>query len=241
MLCYAYFVGHSPSHGIRHDSPLKEGAKDVTAPINRKLKGSESMDTGALTEAVMKRLFVELEASGRHVHVTKAQAMTLFGHPLTPKRDLSQPGQYLANERVTVTGPKGSFENVAVLGPERPEGQVEISLTDSKTLGLQPPVRPSGDIKNSPGCILTGPKGTVTLDAGVIAAKRHIHMTPEDAGRMGVKDKQMVRLQTYTDRPVIFEDVLVRVSDQFATYVHLDYDEANACGFSQGDLGRILS
>ena len=198
------------------------------------------MDTQAITEAVMKRLFVELEASGRHVHVTKEQAMTLFGHLLTPKRDLSQPGQYLANERVTVTGPKGSFENVAVLGPERPEGQVEISLTDSKTLGIQPPIRASGDIKNSPGCVLTGPKGAVTLPAGVIAAKRHIHMTPEDACAMGVKDKQIVRLQTFTDRPVVFEDVAVRVSPDFASYVHLDYDEANACGFRKGDLGRIL-
>lgn len=198
------------------------------------------MDTKALTEAVIKRLFVELEASGRHVHVTKEQAMILFGHPLTPKRDLSQPGQYLSNERVTVTGPKGSFDNVALLGPERPEAQVEISLTDSRILGLQPPIRPSGSIQNSPGCVLTGPKGTVTLQEGVIAAQRHIHITPEDAFRMGVKDKQIVRLQTYTDRPVIFEDVLVRVSDKFATYVHLDYDEANACGFTQGDLGRIL-
>ena len=198
------------------------------------------MDPQALTKAVMKRLFVELEASGRHVHVTAAQAQTLFGHGLTPKRPLSQPGQYLANERVTVIGPKGSFENVAVLGPERKEAQVEISLTDSRLLGLKPPIRPSGSIQNSPGATLVGSQGQVVLEQGVIAAQRHVHMTPEDAQRFGVRDKQLVQLQTFTDRPVIFQDVLVRVSPEFATYVHLDYDEANACGFSAGELGRIL-
>lgn len=193
-----------------------------------------------LVEAVVGRLFVELEASGRHVHVTKEQALTLFGHPLTPKRPLSQPGQYLANERVTVVGPKGEFQNVAVLGPERKEAQVEISLTDARALGLEAPVRLSGDVKDSPGAMLVGEKGQIELRQGVIAAQRHIHLTPGDAARFGVKDKQVVKLQTYTARPVIFEDVAVRVSPDFASYVHLDYDEANACGFRKGDLGRIL-
>ncbi len=195
----------------------------------------------AVADAVVKRLFVELEASGRHVHVTKEQAQRLFGHALTEKRPLSQPGQFLAEERVTLIGPKGKFENVAVLGPERPEGQVEISLTDGRVLGIQPPVRLSGKVENTPGAVLQGCRGQVELKQGVIAAQRHIHMTPEDAAAMGVKDKQAVRLQVYTDRPVIFEDVIVRVSKDFATYVHLDYDEANACGFRSGDLGRILS
>ena len=198
------------------------------------------MDYVNLAEQVIKRIFVELEASGRHVHVTKEQALTLFGHPLTPKRDLSQPGQYLANERVCVIGPKGEFANVAVLGPERPEGQVELSMTDARTLGISAPVRLSGDIKNTPGATLRGDKGTVTLAEGVIVARRHIHITPEDAKRMGVQDKQVVRLQTYTQRPLTFGDVVIRVSPSFATYVHLDYDEANACGFQNGDLGRIL-
>lgn len=193
-----------------------------------------------LVEAVVGRIFIPLEASGRHVHVTKEQAMTLFGHSLTPKRDLSQPGQYLANERVTVKGPKGEFQNVAVLGPERREAQVEISLTDARTLGVKPPIRPSGDVANSPGCVLMGPQGTVTLSQGIIGAQRHIHMTPEDAARFHVNDKQTVSLKTFTDRPLVFEDVLVRVSKDFATYAHLDYDEANACGFRDGDLGRIL-
>ena len=193
-----------------------------------------------LTEQLVHRLFVELEASGRHVHVTREQAQTLFGHGLTPRRPLSQPGQYLANERVTVVGPKGTFENVAVLGPERKESQVEISLTDGRTLGLEAPVRLSGDVSGTPGVTLIGPAGTVTLNQGVIAAQRHIHLTPEDARNFGVKDKQVVKLQTFTARPVIFQDVSVRVSPEFASYVHLDYDEANACGFAKGDLGRIL-
>ena len=193
-----------------------------------------------LVEAVVGRLFIPLEASGRHVHVTKEQAMTLFGHGLTPKRPLSQPGQYLSNERLTVKGPKGEFQNVAVLGPERKEAQIEISLTDARALGVQPPIRPSGDVANSPGCVLIGPKGTVTLSQGIIAAQRHIHMTPEDAARFHVSDKQIVSLKTFTDRPLVFEDVLVRVRKDFATFAHLDYDEANACGFHDGDLGRIL-
>ena len=198
------------------------------------------MEIDALTRMVMERLFVELEASGRHVHVTAQQALTLFGHGLTPQRELSQPGQFLAKERVSVIGPKGRFENVAVLGPERPEAQVEISLTDARTLGITPPVRLSGDVKDSPGAVLEGPCGTVTLTQGVIAAKRHIHMTPKDAAAMGVRDKQRVKLQVYTDRPVVFDDVVVRVHPSFQTRVHLDYDEANACGFQTGDLGRIL-
>ena len=198
------------------------------------------MNVEKLTEQVIKNIFVELEASGRHVHVTRQQAQILFGHPLTAKRPLSQPGQYLANERVTVVGPKGEFQNVAVLGPERKEAQIEISLTDSKSLGLNPPIKLSGDITDSPGATLIGEKGKITLERGVIAARRHIHMTPEDAARVGVKDKQVVKLQTYTARPLICEDTVVRVSPDFATFVHLDYDEANACGFRAGDLGRIL-
>ncbi len=193
-----------------------------------------------LTEAVAGLLFVELEASGRHVHVTKEQALQLFGHALTPQRPLSQPGQYLAKERVTVVGAKGRFENVAVLGPERKAAQVEVSLTDARHLGLEAPVRLSGDVKGSPGIRLEGSRGSVELAQGVMAAQRHIHLTPEAARRFGVVDKQTVRLQTFTQRPVIFEDVAVRVSPEFASYAHLDFDEANACGFRKGDLGRIL-
>ena len=199
------------------------------------------MDTAKIVEQVLGNIFIPLEASGRHVHVTKEQAMALFGHPLTERRPLSQPGQYLANERLTVKGPKGEFQNVAVLGPERKEGQVEISLTDGRVLGIDPPVRLSGHIETTPGATLLGPNGQVTLHSGVIAAQRHIHMTPEDAAHFGVTDGQSVCLQTYTARPVVFADTVVRVHKDFATFVHLDYDEANACGFAQSDLGRILS
>lgn len=198
------------------------------------------MELDALVQKVIDKTFVELEASGRHVHVTQAQAMELFGHKLTPFRPLSQPGQFLAKERVTVEGPKGKFEKVAVLGPERSAGQVEISLTDGKVLGIKPPVRQSGDIKDTPGITVIGPLGQVVLREGVIAAKRHIHMTPEDAAQFGVRDGDVVNLQTYTDRPLTFGDTVVRVSPSFATFVHLDYDEANACGYQTGDLGRIL-
>ena len=194
----------------------------------------------ALMQAALGKVVVPLEASGRHVHITAGQAQILFGHELTPDRPLSQPGQFLSKERVTVKGPKGEFQNVAVLGPERKGAQVEISLTDARSLGLKPPVRLSGDTAESPGCTLVGPCGSVELRSGVIAAKRHIHLTPADASRFGVADRQVVRLQTFTARPAVFEDVTVRISPDFAAAVHLDYDEANACGFQNGDWGRIL-
>ena len=199
------------------------------------------MEANALINAVLNNIFIEMEASGRHVHVTKEQARILFGHELTQSRPLSQPGQCVAEERVTVIGPKGQFHNVAVLGPERKEAQVEISLSDGRVLGIQPPVRPSGSVAASPGILLKGPVGEVNLPQGVIVAQRHIHITPADAAHFGVQDKQVVKLQTYTDRPLVFGDVLVRVSPDFATRVHLDYDEANACGYKGGDLGRIVS
>ena len=198
------------------------------------------MNLESITQQVLGRIFIELEASGRHVHVTRAQALALFGHPLTPQRELSQPGQYLAKERVTVVGPKGEFASVAVLGPERSAGQVELSATDARSLGIKAPVRLSGDVENTPGITIKGDKGTVQLPRGVIIAQRHIHITPEDAKSMGVTDGQTVKLQTYTHRPLIFGDVAVRVRPDFQTRVHLDYDEANACGFEMGDLGRIL-
>ena len=187
-----------------------------------------------ICHAVLERIFVPLEASARHVHLTEDQCLTLFGTPLTPARPLSQPGQYLSQQRVTIIGPKGRLENVAVLA------QVEISLTDGRLLGVAPPIRESGDVKNTPGITLLGPQGRLVLPYGVIAAQRHVHLTPESAAHFGVKDKQLVTLQVYTDRPVLFQDVLVRVRADFAPAVHLDFDEANACGLKPGDLGRLL-
>lgn len=193
-----------------------------------------------VTQKVLSALFVELEASARHVHLTESQAMALFGHRLTQCRPLSQPGQYLAKERVTVAGPKGRLERVAVLGPARKDGQVELSLTDARVLGIDAPIRLSGDVAGTPGCTLLGPAGEISLPQGVLVAQRHIHLRPEDAAGFGVKDKQVVSLRTYTRRPVVFRDVVVRISEKFAPYAHLDFDEANACGFLPGDLGRIV-
>ena len=200
----------------------------------------EQTNLSSLAQSVLQRIFIELEASARHVHITASQAQTLFGHDLTPERPLSQPGQYLAKERVTVQGPKGKFYHVAVLGPARKEAQVEISLTDARVLGVQPPIRQSGDVQGSPGVILVGEQGTISLQKGVIIAQRHLHLTPQSAQRFGVKDKQIVQLQTFTKRPLIFEDVIVRVSPDFADRAHLDFDEANACAMEKGDFGRIL-
>ena len=194
----------------------------------------------ALVNAVLERILVPLEASGRHVHLTREQAEILFDHGLTPERPLSQPGQYLSKERVTVIGPKGEFRNVAVLGPERRESQVEISLTDGKALGIQPPVRLSGETVGSPGCILVGSQGRVERGGGGSAGEWNMDVAAADEERFGVRDRQVVHLQTFTARPVVFEDTVVRVSGDFAAAVHLDYDEANACGFAKGDWGRIL-
>ena len=194
----------------------------------------------ALTDGLLRRLFVELEASGRHVHVTEAQAQQLFGHGLTPRRPLSQPGQYLCEERVSVKTPQGALHRVAVLGPPRREAQVEISYTDAVTLKVRPPVRLSGDLAGTLPVTLVGPKGSVELGRGLMVARRHIHMHPDDAAAQHVADGDVVRLKTFTDRPVILEDVAVRVSPDFCTYAHLDYDEANGCGFRTGDLGMIL-
>ncbi len=193
-----------------------------------------------LIDQLTKRLFVELEASGRHVHLSKEAAMYLFGHPLTPAKPLSQPGQFAAQERVSLRGPKGSMDGVAVLGPERTDCQVELSRTDCVTLGIQAPLRDSGDVANTPGITVSNGERSLDLPQGVIVAKRHIHMTPEDAAARGLKDGQQVRLRSLTDRPLTFEEVTVRVSPKYQTYVHLDYDEANACGFRKGDMGMIL-
>ena len=193
-----------------------------------------------LTQALLDRVFLPVEASGRHVHVTAREALALFGHSLTPKRPLSQPGQFLSEERVTIRTQKGEFQNVAVLGPERSEGQVEISLTDAVALGLTPPVRLSGNVDGTPGIDLIGPMGQVHLSQGVIVAQRHIHLPPEDAARRGLQNGDTVKLKVFGARPLVFEQVSVRVSPSFAPAVHLDFDEANACGFQKGDLGMVI-
>ncbi len=183
-----------------------------------------------------------VEVSARHVHLCTADVEALFGpgHRLTCKRALSQPGQFLAEERVELVGPKKNIQAVAVLGSERPVSQVEISLTDSRAIGIATPVRESGDIGGTPGIILRGPMGEVALPQGLIAAKRHIHMTPEDAARFGVADKQIVRVAIETQRSLVFGDVVVRVHQGFALAMHIDTDEANAAGVDGGTFGEIV-
>lgn len=188
------------------------------------------------------KLFIPVEASGRHIHLSRADANSLFGegYQFTKVKDLSQPGQYACKERVTVTGPKGSIHNVIVLGPERKQSQMEVSLTDALALGIKAPVRQSGDTKGSPGITVTNGSRSVTLAEGIIVAKRHIHMTPEDAQKFNVKDGEIVKVKVSGSRPVIFEDTVVRVSKDFRTYMHIDYDEANACGYNKDSWGIIV-
>ena len=176
---------------------------------------------------------VLLETSARHIHLSQEHVDILFGagHQLTHKKDLSQPGQYACEERVTVVGPKKELKNVSILGPVRKESQVELSATDARSIGLNAPVRESGVLEGSAPCKLVGPAGEVELEYGVIVAKRHIHITPEDAQAFGVSDKEIVKVKADSEgRSLIFDDVVVRVSASYATAMHIDTDEANACG-----------
>ena len=176
---------------------------------------------------------VLVETSARHVHVTQEDLETLFGkgYELTVKKPLSQPGQFACNERVDVVGPKKTLTGVSILGPVRSATQVELSLTDARAIGVAAPIRESGDIEGSGACRLVGPKGEVELTQGVIAAKRHIHMTPADAAAAGVADKDIVKVVTGGNgRKLVFDDVVIRVSEKFATAMHIDTDESNAAG-----------
>jgi len=176
-----------------------------------------------------------VETSARHLHLTAEHVAILFGegHKLTVKKMLSQPGQFACEEKVTVKGERGELK-MSVLGPERKASQVEISLTDARTLGVTAPVRESGDVAGSGACTLIGPCGTVELKEGVIAAKRHIHLTPETANELGVCDKQIVSVKLDTARPLVFGDVVIRVSENFSPAMHIDTDESNAaCAFGE--------
>jgi acetate kinase len=182
-----------------------------------------------------------VEVSAHHIHLTQAHVEALFGkgHQLTKHSDLSQPGQYACKEQLAIVGPKGRIERVRVLGPARKYTQIEIAMTEQFKLGVHPPIRESGDIGDTPGCTLEGTAGSVTLDRGVICALRHIHMTPEDALRYGVRDKSFVRVRMAGDRELVFGDVLVRVDPNFALAMHIDTDEANAANVKTGAQGYI--
>ncbi|MBP3435316.1 MAG: phosphate propanoyltransferase [Clostridia bacterium] len=186
---------------------------------------------------------IMVETSARHVHLSREDLDVLFGkgYELTSKKDLSQPGQFACTERVDVVGPKKTLAGVSILGPTRPASQVEISLTDARSIGVAAPIRESGDIAGSGACKLVGPCGEVELAEGVIAAKRHIHMTPADAAEYDVKDKDVVSVQVETDgRALTFGDVVVRVSEKFALAMHIDTDESNAACAGPGTMGTLI-
>lgn len=181
---------------------------------------------------------IPIGVSNRHIHVSQKDLDKLFGegYNLTKKGELKQPGQFAANETVTIRGPKGEFENVRILGPVREESQVEISITDSFRLGVRPPIKESGQLENTPGLEIIGPKGTVEIPQGTIIALRHIHMTPEQAAKIGVKDKDVVEVETFGDRQGVLGNVLIRVSNKYSLEMHVDVDEANACSLKNNDF-----
>ena len=185
---------------------------------------------------------VLVETSARHVHLSAEHLEILFGKgaELTVKKMLSQPGQFACDERVTVVGPKRELANVSILGPVRPATQVELSLTDARSIGLSAPIRESGDVAGTPGCKLVGPCGEVEISEGVIAAKRHIHLTPADAEAFGVEDKEIVSVKIDGERNLVFGDVVVRVSEKFAAAMHIDTDESNAAAAFGEVYGEIV-
>lgn len=186
---------------------------------------------------------IPIEVSARHVHLNRAAVDALFGtgYKLTIRKNLSQPGQFACEERVTIIGPRGILDHVAVLGPERAKTQVEISLTDCVKIGTHAPIRESGDLISTPGCILKGPKGTVELQEGLIVAKRHIHMSPHDAEIFKAQNGQIVSVEIQSDeRPLIFNEVVVRVDKKFNLAMHIDTDEANALNAMPGLFGTVI-
>jgi len=187
-------------------------------------------------------LEIPIGVSNRHVHLSPKAIERLFGSPnaLTKLRDLTQPGQYACRETVDLIGPKGRINRVRILGPARKETQVEISLFDGYTLGLMPPIRDSGDLEGTPGIILQGPRGQLEISRGVICAARHIHMHPSDAARLGVRDGQRVRVRVGGIRGLVFDNVLIRVSENFRLEMHIDLDEANAGNIRNGQTGTLL-
>ena len=186
---------------------------------------------------------VPIGVSNRHIHLDRADMDILFGQDseLTFKKELGQPGQYAAEETVTLHGPKGELSRVRVLGPLRSESQVEISIADGFALGVHPPIRDSGKLEGTPGVAIIGPKGRIEKDTGTIAALRHIHLTPEDARRIGVRDKQLVKVEIGGVRGAVLHNVLIRVSEQFAPEMHIDVEEANALGVKNGDRAYIIA
>ena len=185
---------------------------------------------------------VPVGLSNKHLHVSRKDLDTLFGegYELTPFKDLKQPGQYAAEEKVDVVGPKGTLKNVRILGPVRPETQVELAMTDARIVGVNAPVKESGKLDGTPGIKLVGPEGSVDIDQGAIVALRHVHLSPEQAKEAGVADKQIVSIRFKGERGLVFDNVLVRSGKGHDLEIHLDTDEGNAAGLKNGDLGEII-
>lgn len=221
------------------ESMNEQAIHDIVAGVVRNVM--KEMGCASVATPVSESDPIPVELSARHVHLSEADALVLFGAPLSAARELSQPGQFLCNERVRLIGPKGVMDNVAVLGPSRGSSQVEISKTDARVLGIDAPVRQSGDVAGSPGIILASHTGVVGMPEGVIVASRHIHMSPEDAARLHVADHDLVSVRLDGDRPVILEDVLVRVNKNFRLAMHIDSDEGNSSGWHKGVSGRIVA
>lgn len=196
----------------------------------------------AVKKEMLNQSLVEVEASGRHVHLSREAVDYLFGsgYQLTKAKELSQPGQFACKERITIKGPKGKLENAVILGPERSESQVEVSKTDAVVLGGNIPVRESGDIDGTPGVTLVYRDKELHLDKGLIVAKRHIHVALHDAAKLQVEHKEIVQVKMFGERSLIFDDVVIRVHPSYQTYMHIDFDEANSCGFQRGALGKII-
>lgn len=218
--------GVSPCPAGNLSSPATQDLEKFVARVRRQLDPGGRM--------------IPVELSARHVHLGPEDVQRLFGHDLTPERELSQPGQYLSRERVRLIGPKGMLEQVAVLGPARGDSQVEISLTDARRLGIAPPVRQSGDISGTPGLQIATERDSILLSGGLMIPGRHIHMHPDDAQSFQVRDQQRVRVRVGDVRALIFEEVLVRVNPAYRLAMHIDFDEGNACGWNPETTGHLL-
>lgn len=212
-----------------NENEIREIVRSVLAQT---IKSTDSNSDKAIT----------VEASARHVHLCKNDVEALFGKGavLTKKRDLSQPGEFLSEQRVRLVTPKGEIKNVAVLGPERKSTQVELSVTDIRQLGLDAPVNLSGDLEGAEDVLIFSDKSFVVAKESVIVAKNHIHMTPKDAENFGVKDSQHVKVRVDSKRPVTFDDVVIRVNENFSLAMHIDFDEANACLLEKDTKGYIV-
>lgn len=236
-------------HGIPNPFPLQEGDKITPAAIDflrdRNIKIPNKASTLQNRSHAVKHeqdLRIPIGVSNRHIHLSQEDIQILFGpdYELTPFRELSQPGQFAAAEQLTILGPKGMIRDVRILGPARPETQVEISISDGFQLGVHPPLRLSGSIENTPGITLIGPVGVVALQKGVIVAIRHVHMSPDNAKLFGVQDGDELMVQTAGERPVIFPDVVVRISPEFKLDLHVDLDEGNSAGLKTGDEAKVI-